>query len=34
MATAPVNNFANQLIKDWLIKPVPTIIKEDGEEKE
>lgn len=34
VATAGVNNFANQLIKEWLIKPVPTIIKEDGEDKE
>ena len=34
VATAGVNNFANQLIKEWLIKPVPTVIKEDGEDKE
>ena len=33
-ATQPVNNFANKLIRDWLIKPVPTVIKEDGEDKE
>ena len=34
VATAGVNNFANQLIKEWLIKPIPTIIKEDSEDKE
>ena len=33
-ATAAVNNFANGLIRDWLLKPIPTIIAEDGEEKE
>ena len=33
-ATLPINNFANGLIREWLLKPVPTIIKEDGEDKE
>lgn len=33
-ATLPINNFANNLIREWLLKPVPTIIKEDGEDKE
>lgn len=32
-ATAAVNNYANGLIRDWLLKPVPTTIKEGGEEK-
>ena len=33
-ATLPINNFANSLIRDWLLKPIPTIIQEDGEDKE
>lgn len=33
-ATAAINNYANGLIRDWLLKPIPTIITEDGEEKE
>lgn len=33
-ATLPINNFANNLIREWLLKPVPTIIKEDGQDKE
>ena len=33
-ATAAINNYANGLIRDWLLKPVPTIAVEDGEEKE
>ena len=33
-ASAPINNYANGLLKDWLLKPIPTIIIEDGEEKE
>lgn len=33
-ATAAINNYANGLIRDWLLKPVQTIITEDGEEKE
>ena len=33
-ATAAINNYANGLIRDWLLKPVPTIVTEDGEEKE
>ena len=32
-ASAAVNNYANGLIREWLIKPVPTTITEDGEEK-
>lgn len=33
-ASAAINNYANGLLKDWLLKPIPTIIIEDGEEKE
>lgn len=34
-ATLPVNNFANKLIRDWLLKPVPKIeITDAGEEVE
>lgn len=33
-ASAAINNYANSLIRDWLLQPVPTIIKEDGEAKE
>ena len=34
-ATAAINNYANGLIRDWLIKPVNVVIKnEDGEEVE
>lgn len=34
-ATLPVNNFANKLIRDWLLKPVPVIEKTpEGEEIE
>lgn len=34
-ATAAVNNYANLLIRDWLIKPTPVIEKdENGEEHE
>lgn len=34
-ASAPINNYANGLIRDWLMKPVPTIIKNDeGQEVE
>lgn len=32
-ASAIINNYANTLIKEWLLKPVPTIITEEGEEK-
>ena len=33
-ASAAVNNYANGLIRDWLLKPVDTIITEDnGEER-
>lgn len=33
-ASAPINNYANNLIRDWLLKPITTIINEDGESKE
>ena len=33
-ASAAINNYANGLLKDWLLKPVPIIVTEDGEEKE
>lgn len=33
-ATAAINNYANGLIRDWLLKPVVTVVIEDGEEKE
>lgn len=34
-ASAAINNYANDLIRNWLIKPVNTIIKNDeGEEEE
>jgi hypothetical protein len=33
-ASAAINNYANGLIRDWLLKPVVTIVKEDGEDKE
>lgn len=33
-ASAVINNYANSLIRDWLLQPVPIVIKEDGEEKE
>ena len=33
-ATAAINNYANGLIRDWLLKPVITIEKEEEEERE
>lgn len=33
-ASAPINNFANGLIRDWLLKPVQTVVVEEGQEKE
>lgn len=33
-ASLAINNYANQLIKDWLVKPVTVITKEEGEEIE
>ena len=33
-ATAAINNYANGLIRDWLLKPVTVIVTENGEEKE
>ena len=32
-ASAAVNNYANNLIRDWLLKPVNTTIEENGESK-
>jgi hypothetical protein len=32
-ASAAINNYANSLIRDWLLEPVSTVIKEDGEDK-
>ena len=34
MATAPVNNYARTLIRNWLLKPVNVIRMIDGEEQE
>lgn len=33
-ASAPINNYANDLLRNWLLKPVPVVIIENGEEKE
>lgn len=33
-ASAAINNYANGLIRDWLLKPISTIVEENGEEKE
>ncbi len=33
-ASAAINNYANGLIRDWLLKPVNIVIKKDGEEIE
>lgn len=33
-ATLPINNYANNLIREWLIKPTPATIQEDGEDKQ
>lgn len=33
-ASASINNYANNLIRDWLLQPVPVVVKENGEEKE
>lgn len=34
-ASAAVNNYANNLIREWLLKPVSTIVEgDDGEEKQ
>lgn len=32
-ASAAINNFANGLIREWLIKKVPFVVKEDGQDK-
>lgn len=32
-ATLPINNFANQLIREWLIKPIPVEVTEGDEVK-
>lgn len=33
-ASAAINVYANNLIKEWLLKPVPTIVEEDGQSKQ
>lgn len=33
-ASAAINNYANDLLRNWLIKPVPVLMIENGEEKE
>jgi hypothetical protein len=33
-ASAAINLYANERIKDWLCKPIPTVIQEDGEDKQ
>jgi len=33
-ASAAINNYANGLIRDWLLKPVSTIVEENSKEKE
>ena len=33
-ASAPINNYANDLLRNWLLKPVPIVINEGGESKE
>jgi len=33
-ALAAVNNYANSLIREWLIKPVTIVVNEDGQEVE
>ena len=33
-ASAAINLYANERIKDWLLKPIPTIVQEDGEDKQ
>lgn len=32
-ASAAINDYANHLIREWLLKPVPTAVTEDGEAK-
>ena len=33
-ANASINNYANDLLKNWLLKPVPIVVKEEDEVKE
>lgn len=33
-ASAAINMYANNLIKEWLLKPVTTIVEEDGQSKQ
>lgn len=33
-ANAAINNYANSLIRDWLLEPITVTIKEEGEEKQ
>ena len=32
-ASAAINNYANSLVREWLLKPVSTVIESDGESK-
>lgn len=33
-ASAAINLYANERVKDWLLKPIPIILQEDGEDKQ
>lgn len=33
-ATTPINNYADRLVRDWLITPKPVIVEEDGQQIE
>lgn len=33
-ASAAINNYANNLIRDWLLEPIQIVVKEDNEEKQ
>lgn len=32
-ASAAINNYANSLVREWLLKPISTVIESDGESK-
>ena len=32
-ASAAINNYANSLVREWLLKPVPMLVKSDDEDK-
>ena len=32
-ASAAINNYANSLVREWLLKPVPILVDSDGESK-